>query len=515
MKRLLAGLATAGAMIAGAASAGDSSGRGTSIDGARFLAHVRYLASDDLEGRGNGSSGLERAADYIAREFARAGLKPGGAEGTFFQPFDVTTDLRVEAGNMLHLEGTRGTAAFDLGADYCPASADVTPPGTLADLPLVFAGYGIRAPALAYDDYADVDAKGAAILVFAHQPQELTPDSPFGGTRITPHASLAGKVLTARARGARLLLVIDDFAHDADGFDCSQFMRDPHSEELGVPVLMLRRQAVLHALGDALDLTAAWRDIDSKLEPRSTRLGHRVTLVERYTRTRRRVRNVVGLLAGAVRPEEAIVIGAHYDHLGTGARSSLASGAAGQIHNGADDNASGTAALIEMARAAAAAATRPARTLVFAAFAGEELGLLGSAHYADHPVIPLSATAAMINLDMIGRPRGRIFVSGLDTAKGLEADARAAFNGSRLALEESGDAAGFGSTDDTTFLLRDIPSMHFFSGYHGDYHRPSDDWKGVDAAGGAEVARIALALATRIANRPDRLRFVSRVGKKP
>jgi hypothetical protein len=508
VKRRLAALALAGTMVA-AGVASDSAGGGTAIDGARLLTHVRYLASDDLEGRGNGSAGLERAADYIAADFARAGLTPAGVDGTFFQPFELTTALTIETGNALRFAGPRGDATFELGADYCPASSDISTPGSLSDLPLVFAGYGIQAPPFEYDDYAHLNVKGAAVLVFAHEPQEAAAGRPSAGTQLTPYASLASKALTARARGARLLLVIDDFAHRADGIDCAPFMRDPHTEELGLTVLLLRRHAVRAALGDVLDLTAAWREIDLTLKPRSTRLGkHRVALTERYGRLRRRVRNVVGMLAGASRPDEAIVIGAHYDHLGHGDRSSLASAAAGEIHNGADDNASGTAALMEMARAAVAHRARPARTLIFVAFAGEELGLLGSAYYVEHPVVPLSGTAAMINLDMIGRPRGRLFVSGLDTANGLETDARAAFAGASIALEPSRDGAGFGSSDDTNFLLRQVPAMHFFSGFHGDYHRPTDDWDRIDAGGAAEVARIALALATHVANRPDRLAFI-------
>jgi hypothetical protein len=511
VRRVLAGLAIAGTMVAAGVSASDSAGARTAIDGARFLAHVRYLASDDLEGRGNGSAGLERAAEYIAAEFARAGLTPAGSDGSFFQPFDVTTGLKIEPGNALRLDGPRGASTLDLGADYCPASSDFSGAEPLSNLPLVFAGYGIQAPGLLYDDYAGVTAKGAAVLVFAHEPQELAAGSPFAGTQLTAYASLASKALTARARGARVLLVVDDFAHRADGIDCAPFMRDPQTDELGLPVLLLRRQSVRAALGDALDLTAAWSDIDLRLKPRSTRLGkYRVTVTERYSRISRRVRNVVGVLTGARRPDEAVVIGAHYDHLGLGVRSSLAPAATGEIHNGADDNASGTAALIEMARSAIGRGVRPARSLIFVAFAGEELGLLGSAHYAEHPAVPLSGTAAMINLDMIGRPRGRIFVSGLDSAAGLEADVQAAFAGASIALDRSKDGAGFGSSDDTNFLLRQVPAVHFFSGFHGDYHRPTDDWDRLDADGAAEVARIALALATRVANRVDRLAFVAR-----
>ena len=182
---------------------------------------------------------------------------------------------------------------------------------------------------------------------------------------------------------------------------------------------------------------------------------------------------------------------------------------AGQIHNGADDNASGTAALLEIARVAAARRAAFARTLVFVAFAGEELGLLGSAHYVDHPAVPLEQTIAMINLDMMGRPSGRILLSGIESAPSLDEDVKAAGAGRRVEVRAFREGAGVGSSDDTTFTLRSIPSIGFFSGFHGDYHRPSDDWQRIDAAGAVEVTRIALALTERLANRTERPAFVA------
>ena len=182
---------------------------------------------------------------------------------------------------------------------------------------------------------------------------------------------------------------------------------------------------------------------------------------------------------------------------------------AGQIHNGADDNASGTAALLEIARVAAARRAAFARTLVFVAFAGEELGLLGSAHYVDHPTVPLDQTIAMINLDMMGRPSGRILLSGIESAPSLDADVKAAGAGRGVEVRAFREGAGVGSSDDTTFMLRSIPAIGFFSGFHGDYHRPSDDWQRIDAAGAVEVTRVALALTERLANRAERPAFVA------
>jgi hypothetical protein len=242
-----------------------------------------------------------------------------------------------------------------------------------------------------------------------------------------------------------------------------------------------------------------------------------LSTVERFARVRRTVRNVVGLVRGS-HPRlarEAVVVGAHYDHLGLGGRHSMAADAIGEVHNGADDNASGTAALLEIARAAAANRDDFRRTLVFAAFAGEELGLLGSAHYVEYAPVPIERTVAMINLDMIGRPAGRIVLSGLDTSPALRQDVEAATRNRSIEVRAAGRGTAVASSDDASFRSRRVPALAFFSGFHGDYHRPSDDWDKIDVEGATEVARIALALVERIARRTTRPAFVPQSAPPP
>jgi hypothetical protein len=183
----------------------------------------------------------------------------------------------------------------------------------------------------------------------------------------------------------------------------------------------------------------------------------------------------------------------------------------GQIHHGADDNASGTSALIEMAKAAVEARAEFRRSVIFMAFAGEEHGLLGSSYYVNHPTSPLDKTIAMVNLDMIGRAGGRIMVDGLGSAPSIETDLKAAESVSPLNLRALRGGPGAGASDDATFLLRRIPAINFFSGFHSDYHRPSDTWDKIDARGGAAVGDLALALARQLANRMDRPEFVETV----
>jgi hypothetical protein len=265
-------------------------------------------------------------------------------------------------------------------------------------------------------------------------------------------------------------------------------------------------------VGSTLDLATVASEIDRDLTPRSAALPRMsVDYTERLDRIRKAVRNVVGILPGADASlrGEAVVLGAHYDHLGRGGRDSLAENAIGQIHNGADDNASGTAAMLEIARVASASRSAFPRTLVFIAFAGEEIGLLGSSHYVNHPAIPLERTVGMINLDMVGRPGGRILVSGLDSAPALDPDLKAAATGISIEVKSFNGSASVGSSDDTSFILRHIPSIGFFSGFHADYHRPTDDTDKIDAAGGAAVARLALTLAERISARTERAAFVA------
>jgi hypothetical protein len=483
-----------------------------------LLAHVKFLSSDDLEGRGNGTKGLERAGDYIAAQFKSAGLQPGGKDGTWFQPFELVTGLTVGKDNGLTLRGGAESVSFALGQTYFPLSAtaneSVEAASTeIAHVPVVFAGYGISAPYLNYDDYAGVDVSGKAVVIFTHEPQEHDEKSRFDGRSFTSHASLLNKAMTARNRGAKLVVAVSDPTHERDEGAFEGFLRDPQADDYGIPVLRVHRDTIAPLLKQ-WQLDSAAKVIDASGAPRSRVLeGASLDYVEHLAKTRRTVRNVVGVLPGshAARRNEAIVLGAHYDHLGLGGRHSMNPNLAGQIHNGADDNASGTAALIEIARSAAASRARFGRTMVFVAFAGEELGLIGSAQYVSDPVVALDRTAAMVNLDMVGRPRGRIMVSGLETAPAIDEElkaAAAAIHG--LEIKRFQDGAGVGSSDDTSFLVKKVPSVGFFSGFHSDYHRPSDDWPLIDGDGAASVANLAYELAARLSARAERPEYIGK-----
>ena len=474
----------------------------------RYLAHVKFLSSDELEGRGNGTAGLERAADYIASEFGKAGLEPGGDAGSYFQTFAIGPRLEPDPQTALALTTRSGTTAFKLGAQFHPLSvvADGEPDlsgqrmRSAAGVAMAFAGYGISAPGLGYDDYQGLDVSGKAVVVFTHEPQEHDPGSIFEGDALTAHSDLAQKATQAARHGARVLVLVEDPSHVRDRAMAPGWLHDPQIDALGIPVVRVERLRLDRTL-EEIDFAGIAKDIDRDLKPRSRPLAATLSYTEAFVRTNPRVRNVVGVLRGAIaaRATEAIVIGAHYDHLGLGGRFSRAPQSVAEIHNGADDNASGTAAVVEMARVAAVNRRRFRRTVIFAAFAGEEIGLLGSTHYVAHPPIPLGATTAMINLDMIGRANGRVMVGGADR----NAEFRQLVDELRplSPLRLDGFEQGYqeGASDDASFLRFGVPVLAFFTGFHDDYHRPSDDWPRVDANGGASIATLALAIAERLA----------------
>ncbi len=484
------------------------------IDPKAYMEHVKFLASDDLEGRGNGSPGLERAAEYIGAKFREAGLEPAGDGGTFFQRFEMTTGMSVEPGNSVTLRSGRSEVRFDVGRDYEIVSTSGHQASAAETLPVVFAGYGISAPALNYDDYTGIDAAGKAVLLFTHEPQENDPRSAFEGQTNTVHSTMMRKVEVARRSGAKAILVIDDTNHRPSPDRFRRWLREPQAEDYGIPVFFLTRDLVQRALGTRLNLETTSDEIDRDFSPKSRPIADMtVSALDHTTRVRRPVRNVIGVLKGTdpALQSEVVIVGAHYDHLGRSGRFSMSQNTTGQVHHGADDNASGTSAVIEMAKAAVEARKEFRRSIVFMTFAGEEHGLLGSSHYVNHPALPLDKTIAMINLDMVGRTGGRIMVDGLANAPSIDDDLKAAESASSLKLRALRGGPGAGASDDATFLLRKIPSINFFSGFHSDYHRPSDTWDKIDAAGGAGVADLALALARQLANRAERPPFVETV----
>jgi hypothetical protein len=478
----------------------------TSFDPERYLDHIKFLASPELKGRPTGSPELEKAAQYIANQFRADGLQPPPGARGFLQPFDVTASAKVGKGNRFQFSLGNDSQSLQEGKEFVPVNFSSS---GKASGPVVFAGYGITAPEYNYDDYAGLDAKGKFVVVFAHEPQEFDPNSVFEGKVYTDHSQLYSKASNAKAHGARGVILINDrINHSADGDTLMQFGKAEGPADAGILFVQVREDAVrpwFQAAGkEPQDLE---RQIDSDLKPRSFALAkvevrETVDLVREVKATA----NVVAWLPGQT--DEYIVIGAHYDHLGLGEQFSLAPSLAGTVHPGADDNASGTAGVIELARYFASQ-PKPKRGFLFITFAGEELGLLGSGYYVNHPELPLNKAVAMINLDMIGRVRdGRLYVGGLGTGSTLRGDLdRIAPRYSDLKIDSSGND-GYGSSDHTSFTTKQVPVLFFFSGLHGDYHKPSDTWDKIDSIKATEVLQLIADIATRIDTDDVRPEFV-------
>jgi hypothetical protein len=454
-----------------------------------LLHQVKTLAAPEMQGRASGSPGAERAARHIAAELQRFGLRPGGDGGSWLQAFTIPTGIRLGDVNALTLDGPT-PRALALGSEFVPLT--VSAEGR-QDAGLVFAGYGITAPDLGWDDYAGLDARGRIVLVLEREPRPADPAGPFRRPEAYHYADRSHKIINAREHGALGILLIT-----AAGLPALA----GHAQSMGILAA-----AVTPGVADALlapagsGVAAATAAIDGGPAPKSfavpgTRLALQVSLV----RERGRTANVVGVLPGRdVRlRDDAVVIGAHYDHLGHGGEGSLAPDALGAVHPGADDNASGVAAVLGLARAFAEAGGAP-RTLVFVAFAGEEMGLLGSTHYVRRPAHPLERTVLMLNLDMVGRLRGRtLYVGGVDSATGLRDVVTAQAGG--LTLSVRGNP--FGPSDHAAFYAAGRPVLFLFTGAHADYHRPGDTWDRIDAAGLAEVTAFAARVVDGLAGLP-------------
>ncbi len=472
----------------------------------RYIGDVKYLASPELKGRGTGAPGLEKAADYIERQFRGLKLQPV-FETQFAQAFPVTTNARPGPDNRFAVVINGGKKTLKVDSDFRPFNFSGS--GVFSGA-LVFAGYGITAAEHNYDDYQGIDASGKIVVVLRHEPQEFDDKSVFAGRLYTDHAQFWSKAANAKRHGAIGVILVSDRAnHSGEPDDLEPFGRSAGPSNAGIPFVQIKSAVFeewLKAAGK--DIEAIQKTIDSDLKPQSFDLpsGIRVEARTDLKRDIAKVRNVAAYLPGET--PEYVVIGAHYDHLGLGEQFSMSPSEAGKPHPGADDNASGTAGVIELARVFASK-PKQKRGILFLAFAGEELGLLGSRYYVDHPSQKLENAVAMINLDMIGRVRdGKVYVGGTRTGTTLKPLLDEAFAGRDIKPDVTG-GTDVGSSDHVSFTTKQVPALFFFSGLHGDYHKPSDTWDKIDGPGTAKLLDAIADLTARLCNAPDRPKFVA------
>jgi hypothetical protein len=501
----------------------------------RVRAHIEYLASDKLEGRRTGSAGANLAAEYIAREFSRYGLRrsigydtagmsilEADSPNRYLQKFPYVASVDLGDNNLFLVNPGRADdiTHYAVREDWMPLGFSSTARVQKAEYQ--FVGYGITAAEPKYDSYAGRKMTNTVAVALSGTPDADNPHGLFGR-----YEDVRWKAIAARNAGAKALLVIAREENLKD--DRLAQLNYDNSGDAGLPVVVISHNLAgrLFGSGDSKKTLAmleeqAKADQNSNSAEATTKnqafKGVTVSLATDIVRHEVSAANVVGIRDGSdpTLKNEFIVIGAHYDHLGLGGEGSLAP-RQGEIHHGADDNASGTAGMLELARLFASLEFRPRRSIVFIAFSGEEEGLLGSNYYVNHPIVPLANTVAMINMDMIGRMKdNKLIIGGVGTASGwrevlaaanapermkvsvapgaaaevprpisttarIEVPVVSGSNGNpvvSLSFEKSFDLTlnedGFGPSDHSSFYAKQVPVLFLWTGTHDDYHKPSD-----------------------------------------
>jgi hypothetical protein len=485
----------------------------------RMRKDLTYLASDECEGRGVATKGNSLAAEYIAGEFRKAGLKPAGKDGTFFQPFTIKGGVLEGQPSFALVDAAGKTVSLTAGKDYEPAGMSGS--GKLEDLPLVFAGFGLtvtKDKMILYDDYQDLDVKDKVVVLLRATPRDESKEGIFGlsGRQKNTLGSLQEKIANAEKHGALGVLFVNDHVTAKDGDVLMPFsMGAVQRTAAKIPVFQLSRaQADQLLQGTGTGLKAREEEIDKELKPASAEIKGWKVRGEIKTTQSIPARNIVGVLEGhGPLANETLVVGAHYDHLGYGGPSSLARLRNPAIHHGADDNGSGSTSIIELARRFGAMKDREGRRLVFIAFSGEELGLFGSVHYCQEPIFPLADTVAMVNLDMVGRlkpdketGKEKVLVEGSGTAK--------TFNELLDTLNKNYDfkftkqASGFGPSDHSSFYEKKIPVIFLWTGDHSDYHRPTDTSDKINYAGMNKIVNFAQEVIQNLSTVKERPEYV-------
>jgi len=531
----------------------------------RLLKDVSVLAADEFEGRGIGTEGLNKAAAYIEGIFREAGLNVTLDNGDAYQEFEVSNGAKLEAGNALEIVDPKGNK-IPLEIDKTFRTCSFSEPGTF-DAEIVFVGYAIESEK--YNDFAGLDIKDKVVLFLRRAPKSDDPHAGFSER----DASLKTKLSHCYRRGAKAVLILNDgasaknerssiegklaeskdkivvLADKATQADLSEADKTKSHDELAVEVKHFKQlQNMLDTFeadplmefgyageksGDALPtfhikravvdplvkavtgktLAEIETGINETLKPASCVLtGCRANGKASLHTDKVTIKNVIGVLEGeGPLKEETIIVGAHYDHLGRGGDGSLQPGST-EIHNGADDNGSGSAGLLELVRRIAGRKEKLPRRIVFMAFTGEERGLLGSAHYVKKPLFPIEQTVVMFNLDMIGRmEQSKLTVYGTGTSHFWDNRVDEAGKASGLTLIKKPE--GFGPSDHSSFYAVKIPVLHVFGGLHSDYHRPSDDVEKLNVPGMRQATDFFETLIVQAAQVPTRPDYIEIMGK--
>ena len=475
----------------------------------RYLADVKVLASPEFEGRGAGTKGITRATKMIEQRYKSLGLQPAGTNG-YLQPFTVTTGAKLKSDNRLSVKGSTGNAELELNRDFVPFSFSSS--GTVT-APLVFAGYGATADEFQYDDYAGQDVKDKIVVLLRYEPDSFAEKS--GNHGLTQHSHLITKAINARNHGAKAVIIVNGKLADNEEDLLPRFGSTSGPQDSGILLVQVKNAVAdgwFKAAGKSLQ--DAQMQIAHSGKPNSFGFPADVqaTIKIDIEATHALVNNVLAYLPG--KSDEYVIVGAHYDHLGRGDSNSLAPSQIGQIHPGADDNGSGTAGVLEIARLLSPLKGQLPRGVLFMSFAGEELGLLGSAEWVKHPTRPLDKAVAMLNMDMIGRIKDeKLYIGGVGTGSTFKPLLEADQNDTNFKIEYS--AGGYSASDHTSFVTQKIPVLFFFSGLHSDYHKPSDTWDKINAPSAAHLLDLVDRVALQVDEASERPKFVAVVEDKP
>ena len=464
------------------------------ITAEEIKADVFYLASDAMKGRFTGSPEEKIAGEYIKNEFQTYGLKPA-FDGSWFQEFPFIERIELTKANLLSIviNGKKQNLKVRKEFITTPFSGKGKVSGEL-----VFAGYGISAPKLNYDDYDGLDLKGKIVLVLKNNPEH---DS--SKTEFDRYSSLRQKAAVAKEKGAAGIIFVNGYAPKNEEDPLMELHYDGAAGMSNFSALQIKRSIADNLFqSQGLSFEEVQKQIDSKKKPNSFSFRNlKVKLQTEAKEIEEKGRNVAGMLEGIdpVLRNEYIVIGAHYDHLGIDQlrESSLYKGKEPMIHNGADDNASGTTGLLEIAEKFGSMKDQLKRSIIFVAFSGEELGILGSTFFTNNSPVSLDKIVTMLNMDMIGRlneENGLTIIGAGTSSKWKELLNEKNKYGFKLGFNDGGS----GGSDQQAFFNKNIPVLFFFTGTHSDYHKPSDRPEKINTTGEEKVAKYVFDIANSI-----------------
>ena len=464
-----------------------------------IMNHIRFLSDDDRSGRYPGTLESRSVVSYIIRYFRSFGIRPGGENDSFVQPFNIVDGIGLGNNNEMVLGGD----SLLLKEEYIPLWFSGNEQVTAS---AIFAGYGfsIDEENLKWNDYSELEVSGKWVVIMRHSPEREKRNSVF-----SPYSSLHKKMLVARDNGAAGVLFISQIE------DTTLYPLQYISgyTKASIPAIHLSNR-----VADKLLINSGWtrktiqQTMNNKLEPitfefQNIIISAKVELIE----TTIRAANVIGEIRSGNRQyrDEYLVLGAHFDHLGLGGPSSGSRvPGASEIHNGADDNASGIAGLLELTHKIMSKKSHLKRSILLVAFDAEEKGLLGSKYFIDHPTIKLENIVAMINLDMIGRLKdSTLYVGGVGTSPTFEPLLDSLILGTSMKLSKSN--AGFGPSDHASFYKKDLPVLFFNSGTHEEYHTPEDKWKLINLRGETEILSFVHQVIYELCRTPNKPQYTA------